>query len=96
MAENLITQRQAINGLIDDMKRLADGLRYHVITEPNNLLEEMLYHGLAPDIVHKYRYRFYEHDKDEAEKIIRYIDTECIPYLEAVRGDIENAIRRLG
>ena len=87
-AATTLDQLHAIDTLIDEVKLLGSRLRTHIIEEPDEVLKKLVYNGLAPDIVAKYRSRFYSYDVETADKIIRYINSEFIPYLEAVRADI--------
>ena len=91
----LYQQLKSLESLISEVKVLASSLRYHLITRPDQLLNDLMYYGLAPDIVQYYRARFYEQDKSEAERILAYIDGKYLVYLEDTHKKLLGALDQL-
>lgn len=82
MDVSIYNQIQNLEKLIRILNNYADNLRYHVITAPMDTLDDALRFGLPEEIGAKYRWRYYEQNRIEAENIIGYINGVCIPCLE--------------
>lgn len=82
MSASIVRQIECLKKLLDILNGYTDNLRYHAITAPKEAIEEGLRWGLPEEIGMKYYYRYYIHNQIDADNIIRYINSICIPALE--------------
>lgn len=81
MNVSIYNQCRQLEKLIQIMNDFADNLKWHVIIQPEEVLDEALRCGLPQETGLCYRYKLAS-NKIEAELIISYITKICIPLLE--------------
>lgn len=82
MNVSIYNQIQQLEKMLRILNDYTDNLRYHVITGPDNTINDAVYYGLPEEIGAKYRYIYYEQNRLDAENIINYINGICVPCIE--------------
>ncbi len=84
-----------VESMIVELERFSSSLNHHVIIEPRNTIDDAVRAGFPVDIAHHYLQYYYSKNESDAQDIIRYIDSKCIPYLRDVAFYIESAMNRV-
>lgn len=96
MDNSLITYKKMVENMIEEMIRFSDALNYHVIKAPREAMENAVRIGFPSDIAERYMNNYFSRNESDVNDIIRYINSECIPYLSDVALYIGNAMNRDG
>ena len=94
MDNSLATYKRKVEEMIEEIERFSVALNHHVIIEPRRALEDAVRVGFPSDIASNYLHHYYSKNESDAQNIIRYIKSDCIPYLSDVAFYIESAINR--
>jgi hypothetical protein len=90
--QNISEQIVMLQYLVGKLKDFTAEFNWHVIKEPEKVLEDAYSLGLPEEIYSRYRYGYYEKNKIDAEAIISDIVHLHIPYLESVIRDLKEAL----
>lgn len=82
MSASIVRQIDCLKKLLRVLNEYADNLRYHAINAPKEAIEEGLRLGLPAEIGIRYYNNYYMRNQIDADNIIRYINSICIPVLE--------------
>lgn len=82
MNVSIYNQCRQLEKMIQIMRDFTDNLSWHVIKQPEEVLEEAFRYGLPEETGLHYRYKYLVSNKIDTELIITYINKICIPYLE--------------
>jgi hypothetical protein len=95
MAEQKISEQiVTLQYLVGKLKDFVREFSYYVIEEPDKVLLDAVSMGFPIEIEQRYRYGYYEKNKQDAETIISDIVHLHIPYLERVIEDLKEALIR--
>lgn len=96
MDNSLATYKKKIEEMIEEIEKFSDALNHHVIIEPREALEDAVRAGFPSDIASNYLHHYYSRNESDAQDIMRYIKSDCIPYLSDVAFYVESAMNRGG
>lgn len=92
MDNSLATYKRKVEEMIREMEKFSSALNHHVIIAPKETIQDAVRAGFPSDIASYYLQQYYSRNESDAQDIMRYIKSDCIPYLSDVAFYVESAM----